>query len=258
MLAGFSREDLLHEVLVAPRAALVPLSDSRIIERPGWWQLVTPSLAQGGMNDITCTEIPEADADRIIDETIDSYVRQGIRFRWNVGPDVKPADLADRLARRGLQRSEALAMARATANAPPETEGALSVEEVNLANVEEFGRVMGEGWEVDPAPYDALHRRMLADPARRNRLFLARLDGAAAGTASYAALDRSAYLIGAVVLPAFRGRGLYRALVNARMRHAAALGLTLATSVARVETSAPILAHLGFETVCTVISFSNE
>lgn len=257
MIAGFSREDLLHEVIVAPRAALVPLPDSRIIERPGWWQLVTPSLAQGGMNDITCTEIPEADADRLIDETIASYVRLGIRFRWNVGPDVKPADLADRLARRGLHRSEALAMARATANTPPETDGSLSVEEVSLANVEEFGRVMGEGWEVDPAPYDALHRRMLADPARRNRLFLARLDGAAVGTASYAALDRSAYLIGAVVLPAFRGRGLYRALVNARMRHAAARGLSIATSVAQVETSAPILARLGFETVCTVVSFSN-
>jgi GNAT superfamily N-acetyltransferase len=257
MLAGFSRDDLLHEVLVAPRAALVPLPDTRIIERPGWWQIVTPSLARGGMNDVTCTEIPEADADRIIDETIESYVQLGIRFRWNVGPGVTPADLAERLARRGLRRSEALAMARATAGVVPEADGALSVEEVSLANADDFTQVMADGWEVEAAPLDALHRRMLADPARRNHLFVARYGGTAAAAASYTALDRSAYLIGAVVLPAFRGRSLYRALVNARLRHAAARGLPLATSLARVETSAPILAHLGFETVCPIGTFSN-
>jgi hypothetical protein len=43
MIAGFSNEEILHEVVVAPRAALIPLDDTRVIERPGWWQLVTPS-----------------------------------------------------------------------------------------------------------------------------------------------------------------------------------------------------------------------
>ena len=256
MLAGFSREELLHEVLVAPRAALVPVADTRVIERPGWWQVVTPSFAQGGMNDVACTELSEADADRVIDETIDSYVRLGIRFRWKVGPEVKPADLADRLARRGLKRSEGLAMARAAAGAP-EADPALSVEEVSLASLDDFNGVMAAGWGVDAAPFAALHRRMVVDPARRNHLFLARIDGTPAATATYAACGRSAYLMGGVVLPAFRGRGLYRALVSARLRHAAARGLPLATTHAMAETSAPILARLGFETVCAVASFSS-
>jgi GNAT superfamily N-acetyltransferase len=128
-------------------------------------------------------------------------------------------------------------MARAIRAVPAEDAGQVAVDEVTLANVDEFTRVMAEGWEMDPGPLDVLHRRMLEDPARRNQSFIARHGGVAAAVASYAAAERSAYLIGAVALPAFRGRGLYRALVNARLRHAAARGLTLATSRARAATS---------------------
>lgn len=260
MIAGFSPEEILHEVLVAPRGAFVLLPDTRIIERPGFWQIMTPSLRGGSMNEVACTELPDAEADAIIDEVIASYRRLGVRFRWTIGPGTKPDDLADRLARRGLKRSDALAMARATSDAPPENAspehaGAISVEEVGLESVDDFTRVMAEGWQSDAAPLDALHRRMLADPARRQRLFLARYERVAAAVAGYVALERSAYLIGGVVLPAFRGRGLYRALVSARLRHAEARGLPLATSVARKETSAPILARLGFETVCALPVF---
>jgi ribosomal protein S18 acetylase RimI-like enzyme len=257
MLTGFSNEEILHEALVAPRSALVPLADTSIIERPGWWQIVTPSLTQGGMNEVACAELPDEAADAIIDETIASYRRLGLLFRWMIGPGTKPDDLAERLAQRGLLRSESRVMASATRSAAPLDAAAVTVDEVNLANVDDFTRVMAEGWKMDAAPLDDLHRRMLADPARRNQLFVARHEGVAAAVASYVALDRSAYLIGAVVLPAWRGRELYRALVNARLRHAEARGLALATSVARAETSAPILARIGFETVCSIAVFTN-
>ena len=52
-------------------------------------------------------------------------------------------------------------------------------------------------------------------------------------------------LSGAATLPAFRGRGLYRALVSRRMRDAAADGKTAAVIQART-TSAPILRRVGF------------
>jgi GNAT superfamily N-acetyltransferase len=47
------------------------------------------------------------------------------------------------------------------------------------------------------------------------------------------------------VVPAFRGRGIYRALVRARLAHAAAEGATLALVHAE-PTSSPILQRLGF------------
>ena len=148
-------------------------------------------------------------------------------------------------------------MARATADTPSVYGSGITVEEVTLANVDDFTRVMASGWGSDPAPLDALHRRMLANPEGRNRLFTAYHDGEAAAVASYVALEQSAYMIGAVALSTHRGRGLYRALVHARLRHAEAHGLALATSVARADTSAPILERLGFETICAVPTFVN-
>lgn len=257
MIAGFTPEEIVHEVLVAPRAALVPLPDTQVIERPGWWQLVTPSLARGGMNEVQCSELTDAEADATIDQTLAFYRGLDIHFRWMVAPGAKPADLAERLERRGLQRSESLVMACATSSAIGEDAPAITIEAVTLANVDDYTRVMAEGWGADAAALDPFHRKMLADPAGRNHLFLARREGAPAAVGSYMALERSAYLVGAVALASHRGRGLYRALVNARMRHAAGRGLPLATSLASATTSAPILTKLGFETVCSIATLSH-
>lgn len=81
-------------------------------------------------------------------------------------------------------------------------------------------------------------------------MFLARWNGEPAGASAVALLPRSAVLLGAVVLPKHQGRGLYRALVDARLHEARRRGCTLATSQARAGTSHPILGRLGFRDVC--------
>jgi GNAT superfamily N-acetyltransferase len=55
-----------------------------------------------------------------------------------------------------------------------------------------------------------------------------------------------AYLDGGAVLEPYRGRGLYRALVAARLTYAAEHGATLAFTQGRISTSSPILQRLGF------------
>lgn len=258
MVAGFSKEDIVYQALVAPRAGLVGRSDTQIIERPGWWQIVTPSFTQGGMNEVGCDELPAESCDELIDQTIESYKRLGLLFRWMLGPRTRPVDLAERLARHGLHRSESVAMACATASVVAEAPPAIRVSAVDLANVDDFTEVMAQGWQTSAAPLDELHRRMVDDPSGRHQLFVARHGERLGAAASYVALERSAYLIGAVTLPSCRGLGLYRALVHARLRHARERGLQLATTIARPETSAPILAQLGFTTVCSVPVFSNR
>ncbi|HVY44897.1 MAG TPA: GNAT family N-acetyltransferase, partial [Minicystis sp.] len=79
--------------------------------------------------------------------------------------------------------------------------------------------------------------------------FLARAGGAGAGTAALVLHDDFGYLLGAHVVPAFRRRGAYTALVAARLAFLARRGIGLAVTQARVETSAPILERLGFATV---------
>ena len=59
-------------------------------------------------------------------------------------------------------------------------------------------------------------------------------------------MDGVARLSGGVVVPAERGRGLYRALLDARLSYAATHGATMALVKGNVVTSAPILRRAGF------------
>lgn len=257
---GFSQAELLEEVLVRPREAAVLAPDTQVIARPGWLQLITPSLPLGGLNEVALSVLEEADAERVIDETLAEYARLGLRFRWLVGPDSRPLDLGQRLLRRGLHHEASLGMARETAvEVGPDPED-VSVEVVDEASVDLFSDVMAAGWS-SPPQYE-LNRALLApraaDGGARFVHFLGRHRGEAAAAASLCVYPRSAYLMGAVVLPAAQHRGLYRALVHARLRHAAARGIALCTSQSRKATSAPILSHLGFTTVCAVDFYLSE
>lgn len=241
-----TEQDVFDEVVVTPRRAFPRHPDLRVIERPGWLQIVTPSLKTGGLNEVIHAQLADDEADATIAAAIAGYRKLGLKFRWGVGPGSTPADLGARLVRAGLVESWGRGMARAIGDA---RYAHADIAAVDATNVDTFSQVMAAGWEMDPGPIAALNRVLLAAPDRRERMFLATIDGVPAATASYVAFPRSAFLIGAVVLPAFRGRGLYRALVEARLDHARAHGLPLATSHARESTSAPMLEHLGFSTV---------
>lgn len=248
MVATLTDDEIFEEVIVAPRRAFPVLPDMRVIERPGWLQIVTPSIKTGGLNEVIYSALPDDEADAIIDATIAQYRDLGLKFRWNAGPSSAPADLGARLSRRGLVESWGRGMARPIDDSIT-VDPAITVAAVDATNVDVFSRVMAEGWDGDLAAIAALNAALVA-PERGQRMFIASCDGEPAATASYVALPRSAYLIGGVVLPRFRGRGLYRALVRARLVDARARGLVLATSHAREATSAPILERLGFTTVC--------
>jgi len=66
-----------------------------------------------------------------------------------------------------------------------------------------------------------------------------------AGAGGYTIAGKVARLWGAAVVPAFRGRGVYRALVRARLAQASDRGATLALVHAE-PTSSPVLQRLGF------------
>lgn len=257
MFPDLSPSDILREVVETPRRAFAPIPDLRVVEREGWFQIITPWFRRGGFNEIAHAVLAEPDADAVIDRTIAEYRALGIAFRWTVGPGSAPADLGERLARRGLVRSHSRGMARSTRiehALPP----GVTVEEIDTSRIDTYTDVMAQGWDTDPALLHAVHEAVLSVPAseRRQRLFLAYVDGVPAGTASYVAFPRSAYLLGGVVLPAFRRRGAYRALVTARLADARQRGLVLATTRARESTSVPLLERLGFATVCRFVDYA--
>jgi GNAT superfamily N-acetyltransferase len=203
------------------------------------------------LNEVAFCRFSPETADRCIDEALGRFAAAGVQFRWGVGPDCGPPDLEQRLAARGLVPSQVLAMVREVSQ--PVEPPALSVVRVDHRTVREFSRVMALGWGSDEATLHRLNERALSVPACA--MFLADVDGEAVGVGSSVLTERGALLMGAVVLPAWRGRGVYRALVNARLAHALETGRTLAYSHAMEQTSAPRLARLGFSELYRFTSF---
>ncbi len=71
-------------------------------------------------------------------------------------------------------------------------------------------------------------------------------DETPAGAGGYGLVGDVARFWGTAVVPEFRRRGVYRALVHARMEEARKRGATLALVHAKERTSSPILQRLGF------------
>ena len=224
--------DLLEEVIVTPRRAFPRLADLQVIERPGWLQIVTPSIKTGGLNEVIYSWLDERGADAAIDAAIATYRDLGLKFRWNAGPGSGPPDLCERLERRGLAASMGRGMARPTT----EVRALGDVVEVDVSTVDDYTHVMAAGWNADGTALRALHREARrGGPTPALRQLLRRRAGSGGELRSVRTVR---ILDGGVVLTSYRGRGLYRALVQARLAHAHARGITLATSHAREATSA--------------------
>ena len=114
--------------------------------------------------------------------------------------------------------------------------------DANLVGIAAFGG--------SPAPEEALAERAASDresfAAGGGGGIVAYLDGEPVGTAGLELVDGVARLAGGTVLEKYRGRGVYRALLAARLSYAAEHGGVLAFTHGVVTTSSPILRRLGF------------
>jgi hypothetical protein len=255
--AGWTAAQLLHEVLTTPRRTVLRLPDTQVLERDDLLQIITPSLPHGGLNEVAYCRFPAGVADREIDAALARFEAAGVRSRWGVLPDCLPIDLSSRLAARGLVGSPIDALYRFGARAS----GAAStldaqVERVTRETVEEYTRLMAEGWHLEAE--GLLTYNLAAVEDARVRLYLARVDGEPAGVASAMLSDASVFLQGALVSPRFREKGLYRTLVERRVADALAEGRSLAFTHALATTSAPRLRRMGFQELFRFESFSRR
>lgn len=236
----------------APIGAHLLRPDSTVIERPGWYQLITPSFPHGAQNEIVLSELEEADVERVIDETIATYRTLGIvSIKWCVGPWSKPDDLGDRLARRGFEHWLVRGMAADPHALEFRGPSEIEVERVSDDTLPSYVDASLRGWQL-PATETDVFAAICRERMQRgiSELFVAKLGDEIVGSAAFVAKpDGSAYLVGAQVFDAHRRRGAYRALLAARLARLRARGIGLATTHAREQTSAPILERLGFETM---------
>lgn len=249
-------QDEVFRIFTAPIGCENLNRGTRIIQRDGWYQLITPGSKKTSRNIVLYSEVPDTDAETVIDETIAQYRAIDAPFRWCVGPPTRPLDFGDRLRRRGLVEIDARGMSCLPEQFVTSDVPNVDVERVGLDTSDLYADTMVLGWhsgDTPPSQNELTIARedqlwTLAQTGERFQSFLARYQGKPAGTAGFILKNDMAYLVGGNVLPEFRKRGIYRALTAARMARLRELGIRVAVTQAREATSAPILEKLGFTT----------
>jgi GNAT superfamily N-acetyltransferase len=225
--------------------------DTRVYDDEGWYRLITPSTPWPSANEVILSNVRGDDPQAVVDRIVAEYREYDLPLKWCVYPWSEPDDLGDRLVRRGAIHWRARGMACPT-SMPIDVPEGLEVQRIQLSDLDVHVRAMSDGWGLPPREEAFMHERLgelLSVPEPKVQLFVARLDGVVAASASTVLREDSGYLMGANVLPDYRGRGVYRALLAGRLAALRQVGMPLATTHAREQTSAPMLDHLGFETV---------
>jgi GNAT superfamily N-acetyltransferase len=244
-------EAKLRAAIEAPTEGMLLRPDTRVIRRPGWYQVVTPSAPGSMLNEILLSDIAPEETERAIEDAIAAYAAIGRPVKWCVGPWTRPADFGERLLRRGFRSWDVRGMGCHTA-LEMVSAGAAVVREVGEADLDRYVALSLRGWSLPTDQADVDRRTCLAalrasPPAAA--FFAASVGDVWVGTAALAVPDGYGYLLGTQVLEEARGQGVYRALVAARLAWLRERGIGYAVTHAREATSAPMLAHMGYETL---------
>ena len=220
----------------------------------------TPSIVRvvGEECNVLFSRLDASTADAEVAAQAEFFRRNGHEVEWKLYGHDQPPDLPAILQRHGFVPD------------PPETLVALDLQEVadwgeppkgldirrvltpadlkTAIDVSERAFRPGPGWGgFDFAP-------MLADPSFA--AFVAYVDGVpvASGRAHFPSGKQFASLWGGGTDPAYRGRGVYRALVAARAELARERGFRFLT-VDALETSRPILERVGFRALTSTTGY---
>jgi predicted GNAT family acetyltransferase len=213
----------------------------------------------GGRHESSVQRIRLADAadlEEAVDTTRELARERGSALvRWWVGDLATPADAVAELARFGLAPDvdESVLTSMALIGAPKSgAPGGIDVRRVE--SVDDYVRateIDARSWDTtEEAVADRLARAREQWPAMhadgRTYVYLAHVDREPVGFARAVVVGDAAMMNGGTVLAHARGRGVYRALVDARSRDLGKRGVTSLVTQAS-SMSRPILERLGFE-----------
>jgi len=173
------------------------------------------------------------------------------RTQWEVGSSAEPPDLVERLLERGLvpdKEPYAVALVLTHAPEPPPPE----IVARRVETFEEYEAANAVQWEAFDMPAGEVEEsRVLLPKLWRetvNVTHAAWLDGEIVAAGTSAPTEHGLLLYGGATLPRARGRGAYRAVLQARWEEAERNG-TPALITQGGSMSRPILERLGFERV---------
>lgn len=200
-----------------------------------------------------------AELDALIARQVQVFAGRGERFEWKLHGHDRPADLPDRLRAAGFvpEETETVVIGRvdAVAAEPSLPEGVVIREVSERGDFARIARLEEAVWNEDHSWLDALAEEREADPEGL-RIFVAEagdLD-VSAGWMRFPSGTEFVTFWGGGTLPAWRGRGIYRALVAHRAKLAAERGRRY-VEVDASDDSRRILERLGFVPVTTTTPY---
>ena len=236
------RARIAEWIWVPYEARTVETDEFLLIAYPAWFS--DPTVATRWRS--------ERPADDLIDDVLDAargLGRESVNF-FELSDTTRPPDLERRLRERGGELTETLAiLARDLTGGLPELDPPADVEVrpiEDLADVLALERLDHEVFGSELRPGSEVAEELAAkgpDPSQ----VLAFRDGVLLGYAGSTVAGDSLRLWGGGVAEAARHTGVYRALLDHRLRAGAAAGCTVALVKGRLETSAPVLLRAGFE-----------
>jgi GNAT superfamily N-acetyltransferase len=238
-----------------------PWLPGRRLIRPNFTLALSPTPTRSGVSRVRTTA---DDLDATIAE-VRAFLREHgyVACAWYIGPSCRPVGIAKLLAERGFVPATGPALephytAMVLTGPPPAGPPTPGVEARVVHTCDEYVRAFRAGLTSIGESEEAIAKWIEAAPAgweHENGIakmtHIAFADGNVAGVGMVSYGASAVLLGGGAVLPAFRGRGVYRALVASRWRAAVEMGKP-ALTVHAGAMSRPILERCGFEVVCQV------
>ncbi|HWG98754.1 MAG TPA: GNAT family N-acetyltransferase [Pilimelia sp.] len=238
-----------------------PLPEGVTVERDGPLLRVFGLDGGGFLTYADLAGLRGAELDALIARQRELFLARGEPVEWKLHGHDAPADLADRLVAAGF-RPQAPETVMVGAVAPlaaalPVLPAQVRLREVSArADLDRIADLKQAVWG-EPGGWlaDGLERELATDPAALT-VVTAEVDGqvVSAGWVRYVKGTGFATLWGGSTLPAWRRRGIYRALVVHRARLADVRGYQLLQVDASAD-SRPILERLGFVEVTTTTPY---
>ena len=203
-----------------------------------------------GMSFVLYSCLDETNADAVIDEQIAYFKQAGLPFSWKVYDHDTPLDLKERLVSHGLEAEEPGAiMVLDLHETPPALLAPVMADVRRLSHpdqIEDVIKVEEQVWGRDFAWMRVRFPGYMALPGYTS-IYVAYVDGepACAGWLNDPGRSRFASLWGGSTVATYRGRGLYTAVLAARVQEAVARGFRFLTIDAG-DMSRPIVASHGF------------
>ncbi|MBY8882651.1 GNAT family N-acetyltransferase [Streptomyces sp. PLK6-54] len=201
-----------------------------------------------------------AGLDALIARQRDYFAARGEGVEWKVRGHDRPADLPERLRAAGFvpEEQETVLVGRtdllAGDSAPPD--GVTIRRATADADFTAIAGLLGAVWDMDMGFLGEDLRSRVANAPEDVVVFVAEAGGEPVSAAWIVFRPGTDFagLWGGSTLAAWRGRGVYRALVAVRARLAAARGVPY-LQVDASDDSAPILRRLGFQAITTTTPY---